>query len=108
MRNSDERTPQEFKQSEERLAGGSHARDRRESQFGIRNGAVANSEFGMRISDSPRTRALAKCDWLSGTYARDRRESQCGMENELLDMFADANSITSEASNKVLTRKNAI
>ena len=50
----------------------------------------------------------AKCDWLSGTYARDRRESQCGMENELLDMFADANSITSEASNKVLTRKNAI
>ena len=27
------------------------------------------------------------------------------MENELLDMFADANSITSEASNKVLTVK---
>ena len=36
MRNSDERTPQEFKRSEERLAGGSHASDRRESQCGMR------------------------------------------------------------------------
>ena len=36
---------------------------------------------GMRISDSPRTRALAKCDWLSGTYASDRRESQCGVRS---------------------------
>ena len=67
--NADVRTPQEFKRSEERLAGGSHARDRRESQF------------GMRISDGPRTRALAKCDWLSGTYASDRRESQFGIRN---------------------------
>ena len=32
IRNSDERTPQEFKRSEERLDGGSHARDQRESQ----------------------------------------------------------------------------
>ena len=35
MRSADERTPQEFKRSEERLAGGSHARDRRESQCGM-------------------------------------------------------------------------
>ncbi|MBQ8737918.1 MAG: hypothetical protein IJZ04_00330 [Clostridia bacterium] len=63
MRSSDERTPQEFKRSEERLAGGSHACDRRESQcgivlsqmrnseFGVRNGADANAEFGMRSSE---------------------------------------------------------
>ena len=37
MRSSDERTPQEFKRSEERLAGGSHACDQRESQCGMEN-----------------------------------------------------------------------
>ncbi len=36
-RSADVRTPQEFKRSEERLAGGSHASDRRESQCGVRN-----------------------------------------------------------------------
>ena len=35
----------------------------------------------MQISDSPRTRALAKCDWLSGTYASDQRESQFGIRS---------------------------
>ena len=29
------------------------------------------------ISDAPRTRVLAKRDWLSGTYAWERSESQC-------------------------------
>ncbi|MBQ8738339.1 MAG: hypothetical protein IJZ04_02455 [Clostridia bacterium] len=45
------RTPQEFKRSEERLVGGSHACDRRESQFGMRNGTNANAECGIRSSD---------------------------------------------------------
>ena len=40
------RTPQEFKRSEERLAGGSHASDRRESQCGMR--CFASAECGMR------------------------------------------------------------
>ena len=42
----------------------------------------------MQISDSPRTQALAKCDWLSGTYARDRRESQCGSDRLALSTLA--------------------
>ena len=36
------------------------------------------------ISDAPRTRALAKHDWLSGTYAWERSESQC-TETQICD-----------------------
>ena len=69
MRNSDERTPQEFKQSEERLAGGSHASDRRESQcgmwnaeFGIRNAecGIRNSECGIRSAEFRMRSLIAK------------------------------------------------
>ncbi|MBQ8738307.1 MAG: hypothetical protein IJZ04_02295 [Clostridia bacterium] len=49
----------------------------------MRNGAIANAEFG--CAHTPRTRASAKCDWLSGTYASDRRESQCGVRNDKLE-----------------------
>ncbi|MBQ8737961.1 MAG: hypothetical protein IJZ04_00545 [Clostridia bacterium] len=54
---------------------------------------MRSAECGVRISDSPRTRALAKCDWLSGTYARDRRESQCGVRNEEYCFVANGNSL---------------
>ena len=62
------------------------------AQCGMMLMQMRNSKCGMRISDSPRTRAKAKCDWvLELMHATEgSRNAECGMMKNIASERADA------------------
>ena len=46
----------------------------------MRNSAIANAEFGVRMSVHPKNTSLGEVRLAGGSHARDRRESQFGMK----------------------------